>query len=435
MSCAKKEAWTVPGLRGQEGKPSGFWSPCSQKSQEKLSRFQSPCSQKSQEGKHSRITSPCSNSSLTFLDPLSQQYGGFTAVEFLGSGCFGEVWRGISETKGEVAMKFEQVRDPSRISLPREVETLNALWKDSLPQGVVQLFHFEEALVASEYNCIVMEKLGENLRECLNSCGGKFTLQTTVLIADQILQRIEYLHSKGIMHRDIKPSNFMFGIGRKIHHVYLIDFGLSKAYWNGGNFGKGKHISAKTGYKVGGTPRYLSINGHKGKEQSRRDDLESLGYMFIHFLKGKLPWCELDSKEPDYFQRLATMKKDACPEQLCQGAPPTFAEYLTYSRNLVFKQRPNYDKLLDLLRSCRLPGTRDHDYEWKSEFESEELEPLQERSRVNQPDDYQFARPKCAHTTGNLFSFLWPAKAKVTVESHCRNMLISQSLSKVMPSG
>merc|ERR1712176_1045022 len=108
-----------------------------------------------------------------------------------------------------------------------------------------------------------MELLGKSLEDRVQLCGGKFTAKTSVLVAQQVLQRIEYLHSKGIVHRDIKPENFMFGVGEKIHHVYLIDFGLSKSYWDKD---RKRHIPEKQRLSLTGTARYVSINAHKGYE-------------------------------------------------------------------------------------------------------------------------------------------------------------------------
>merc|ERR1719473_239532 len=143
----------------------------------------------------------------------------------------------------------------------------------------------------------------------------KFTAKTTALIAEQVISRIEFLHSKGLVHRDIKPENFMFGINQKVHHVYIIDFGLSKLYWD---TAKNSHAIQKSGLSLTGTARYASINAHKGVEQSRRDDLEAIGHMFLYFLRGALPWSGLDAKTQEEKYRKICEKKEAVPlDELC----------------------------------------------------------------------------------------------------------------------
>lgn len=112
-----------------------------------------------------------------------------------------------------------------------------------------------------------------------------FTLKTVLMMADAIIQRLEYVHSKNIVHRDLKPANFSMGLLDKSNELFIIDFGLSKYYIE-----KEKHIPFIQGKNLIGTARYASINVHKGFEYGRRDDMESLGYILIYFLKGSLPW-------------------------------------------------------------------------------------------------------------------------------------------------
>ena len=102
-----------------------------------------------------------------------------------------------------------------------------------------------------------------------------------------MIQRIKVVHEERIIHRDIKPDNFLIGIGKKQHYVYVIDFGLAKRFRDPKT---GEHIPYRDGKNLTGTARYASVNTHLGIEQSRRDDLESLGFVFMYFNKGNLPW-------------------------------------------------------------------------------------------------------------------------------------------------
>merc|ERR1719450_1913628 len=177
-----------------------------------------------------------------------------------------------------------------------------------------------------------MELLGKSLEDRVQSCKGKFTVPTAVLVAEQLLLRIEYLHSKGIIHRDIKPENFMFGVKDKIHHLYLIDFGLSKKYYDQ------KHVQIRTKLSLTGTARYASINAHKGVEQSRRDDLEAIGHMLIYFLRGSLPWSGLEAKtQEERYRKIMEKKEDVPLSELCKGFPQAFEDYLRTTRELEFK--------------------------------------------------------------------------------------------------
>lgn len=261
----------------------------------------------------------------------------------LGAGCFGEVHRGFnteSSTKEPVAIKFEDSQGDA-LQLEHEANILKLLSEPSLPQGFANVFHFGRE---DRYFCLVMEMLGKSMEDRLQYCKGKFNVQTTVLIADQILRRIEYLHSKGVVHRDIKPENFRFGINNKIHHVYLTDVGLSKKYWLGV-----KHAPMRTRLSLTGNARYASINAHRGVEQSRRDDLEAIGHMFMYFLRGNLPWSELEAETQDSqeekYQKIREKKEKFPLGELCKDFPKEFAEYLSYARNLDFVQKPDYDKL------------------------------------------------------------------------------------------
>merc|ERR1719324_2038879 len=168
-----------------------------------------------------------------------------------------------------------------------------------------------------------MPLLGPTIEDMVQKCRGKLTAKTTMMIAEQILRRLEYLHSLGIVHRDIKPENFMLGRGATEHHIYLIDFGLSRAYHDGE-----RHRPLRTKLSLTGTARYASINAHKGLEQSRRDDLEAIGHMLIYFLRGSLPWSGLEAKtQEEKYRKIREKKEDVPLPELCKGFPSAFEDY------------------------------------------------------------------------------------------------------------
>ena len=199
---------------------------------------------------------------------------------------------------------------------------------------------------------MIIDFLGPNLLELFNYCGcRKFTISTICLIALQALNRIENLHKHHYLHRDIKPENFLIGIHEKSNVIYLIDFGLSKRYKNPKTH---QHIPYREGRALTGTARYVSINTHLGIEQSRRDDLESIGYMLIFFLKGVLPWQGLKNCNEKY-TRIMEKKLQIPTEILCYGLPDEITYYLNYTKSLRFEDRPDYDYLRGLF--IKLLGT------------------------------------------------------------------------------
>jgi casein kinase 1 len=149
------------------------------------------------------------------------------------------------------------------------------------------------------------------------------------------------------LHRDIKPDNFLIGAGKRASKIYVIDFGLAKRYIQR----DGKHIPYKENKNLTGTARYASINTHIGIEQGRRDDLESLGYVLMYFLRGNLPWQNLKANnKKEKYERIMEKKLGTSIESLCKGFPTEFTKYLAYCRNLRFDEKPDYSHCKSLFK-------------------------------------------------------------------------------------
>jgi len=207
--------------------------------------------------------------------------------------------------------------------------------------------------VQDAYTVMVLDLLGPSLEDLLNFCKGRLSLKTVLMIADQMINRLECVHSRNVIHRDVKPDNFLLGLGRRANQVNLIDFGLSKKYRDSKTQ---VHIPYREGKALTGTARYASINTHAGLEQSRRDDLEALGYVLIYLVKGCLPWQGLPSKTPktkqERYDEIMQQKINTSLKDLCKDLPQQFEEYLTYCRKLQFEERPDYGYLRQLLRDA-----------------------------------------------------------------------------------
>jgi serine/threonine protein kinase len=248
----------------------------------------------------------------------------------------------------KVAVKFERKDDP-RPQLPIEFIHYTELSPhDTIPR----VFAFNE-LPGTKYHFLVMQLLGRSLRNRLQECNGTFSVKTTLQVAIKLLNCIEHLHSKGKMiHRDIKPDNFMFGHPNehKQKRLFTIDLGLSKLW-----FADGEHVKREPRQFILGTKPYMSISAHEGFTQSRRDDLEAIGYMLFHFLNGELPWDGLRKKRADGSidelgtHKLLADKKSTIPiSELIGDNPAAFGVYLRQVRNLKFDETPDYKALKGL---------------------------------------------------------------------------------------
>jgi len=202
--------------------------------------------------------------------------------------------------------------------------------------------------VEGDYNVMVIDLLGPSLEDLFSFCNRKFSLKSTLMLADQMINRVEYMHAKNFIHRDIKPDNFLIGLGKKANQVHVIDFGLAKKYRDSKTQ---QHIPYRENKALTGTARYASVNTHLGIEQSRRDDLEAVGYVLMYFNRGSLPWQGLkaNSKKEKY-EKIMEKKMSTPVEVLCKHFPCEFTTYLNYCRSLRFEDRPDYAYLRRLLK-------------------------------------------------------------------------------------
>lgn len=267
----------------------------------------------------------------------------------LGAGAFGEVFLATDVETGEmVAVKFEK-NDVKHAQLYYEnkiYKWLNA----SSPMRIVGVPRRRYYGQSADYNMLVMDCLGPSLEDRLNQCRRKMSLKSVLMIALQALRRVEFIHGKSFIHRDLKPDNMLMGNGDDSHVVYVVDYGLAKRYRNPTTH---EHIPYREGKHLTGTARYASVNTHRGIEQARRDDLESLGYVLVYLAKGELPWQGLRApNKKQKYQKIRDKKQRTSVHELCRDLPSQFLDYFRYVRAMGFEARPDYSYLRGLFRKA-----------------------------------------------------------------------------------
>ena len=254
----------------------------------------------------------------------------YNILNQIGAGNFGTIYKGENiRTKEQVAIKVEPIKHNYKM-LKNEATIYQYLLHS---YGVPKLKWFGK----DETNYyLVMSLLGKSLEHYIQE-RGTFSLDLTLKIGVQILHLLKHIHDNGLIHRDIKPENFLFGMGEESNQLFLIDFGLSKTYID---YDNNEHIKIKTSKNVIGTPTYVSVNGHNFLELSRRDDLESLGYMMVYMYYGKLKWQNIKGENTNGLIKRA---KEKIKE--LYNLPKEIEEYLEEVLLLKYRESPDYEEL------------------------------------------------------------------------------------------
>ncbi len=282
----------------------------------------------------------------------------YRTIKKLGEGSFGKVYK-AEYNKVYYAMKFEN-KSRSQSLLESEATIMNYLRGPNIP-------NIESFGTSGDYNILIMQLMDKSLEDLIN-IHKNFSVKTVSLLAFQMMNILQSIHDKHIIHRDIKPDNFVMGNSENNAHLYIIDFGLAKKFRSSRTLVQYPYIKKK---KLTGTARYASIHALEEYEQSRRDDLESVGYVLLYFLRGSLPWqgLKVKTKEARY-QKILEKKKETTSEELCKNFPEEFQEYVTYTRNLGYTDDPDYDMLRGLFSSllCDKMGENfDFIYDWTTQ--------------------------------------------------------------------
>ena len=288
----------------------------------------------------------------------------FTIIvnKLLGKGGFGQIYLGRNIRENvPIAIKVEETSNRSHLRLEYEI-----LKEIQGGKGIPRIYKYRQG---HNHNYLVMELLGKSLDKLFSDNDKYFSDKTIFQIGYQMIERIQYVHSKFYIHRDIKPGNFVIGRGEKSKIIYLIDFGLSKRYIDPE---KKCHIPYREGKGLTGTARYVSLFTHYGIEQSRRDDIESIAYNLIYFAKGKLPWQGVKTKnKKEKHKKIMESKLAHTPDILCANLPDVYVKLLKYARKLEFEDEPDYDNIKFLFKNYieKKGDIMDMQFDWEKRKE------------------------------------------------------------------
>ena len=272
----------------------------------------------------------------------------YKVLNLVGEGSFGKIFEAINIiTSEKVAIKIEK---KSTISLLKHEATLYNKCRNI--KGIPKLRNYG---VEENYNYIVIDFLGDSLDDIKIKHGGYIELSIVLNIGIQLINIIEKLHNIGIIHRDLKPENILLGLEKEKKSIYLIDFGISRFYINS----KGCHIQYVDNKKYMGNIIFMSLNVSNGIEPTRRDDMESIGYILMYILTGYLPWNIIDDKDKNKDnikalrnQSIVNMKRELPLDKVCENSPIEFKIYLEYCRKLEYDETPNYNYLKNIFINC-----------------------------------------------------------------------------------
>ena len=298
----------------------------------------------------------------------------------IGEGSFGIIFEGENilngGSKNPVAIKFE----PRRSDSPQLRDEFRAYRILNDVRGIPHAYYFSQEGI---HNILIIDLLGPSLEDLFEWCSRKFSVKTTAMLAKQMIDRVRSIHEHDLIYRDIKPDNFLISefqrelsdgsvvkscatsSGGDANLIYVVDFGMAKQFRDPNTK---QHIPYRERKSLSGTARYMSINTHFGREQSRRDDLESLGHVFFYFLRGSLPWQGLKAlNNKAKYEKIGLTKQRLKPtDLLTPEIPKQFAEYLSYCRSLRFDQDPDYDYLISLMTQIMQENGYEEDghYDW-----------------------------------------------------------------------
>lgn len=283
----------------------------------------------------------------------------FQVHNCIGSGSYACTYKGTEVHIGkEVAIKIESnylQQEEGFAGVHQEAQ----VYRELREAGYGSLDGFPEfyylGTFERDFTALVMQRLEQDLDAFLKERGGTLSIVTVIELGVQMLSLLETVHAIEYLHRDVKPSNFMFGVNSR--QLYLIDFGLSKRYWDPET---DKHIPETESEGSIGSPLFVSLEVLHGTEPSRRDDLISLVLCMVYLFKGELPWEKNDKGEAYEPEDIDMINKKvdvmSNPALLCQGMPPQIEQFYDIISDMEYEDTPDYHKLRNLLREGDAQG-------------------------------------------------------------------------------
>lgn len=273
---------------------------------------------------------------------IGKDINNYTVTKYINSGSFGHVVEGKDKKTNElVALKIPiktKERDGQKCLLD-EAKVYKSLSDQGELQGIAKM----KVIKCKDLKILVMDLLGPSLENFLRK-RKQFRLKTIILLAIQLIDLMKEIHNKGFIHRDIKPDNFVLD-NKSLNKLFCIDFGLATKYKKRDD----SHFKMTKNHKFLGTARYSSIASHIGHSQSRKDDLEAIGYLLVYLYRGNLPWMKIKHKDKyERYRMIGEKKISTTEEELCEKLPKEFLIYLKYVRNMDYDEKPHYTSLKNM---------------------------------------------------------------------------------------
>ena len=288
-------------------------------------------------------------------------FGKYSIKHLIAKGSFGEVYFGTNKINGKnYALKIEETIKNNSL-LKDECYTLLNLRGPGIPSVI-------SFGVSGKFSILVENLLGESIRNIWIDKDKKFNLNDTCIFAIQAISILEHVHSNNYLHRDIQPSNFLVGKPDN-YRLYLIDFGNAKKYKSSRT---GKHVKILKNRGISGSLVFLSLNSMKGIEQTRRDELISLGLVIINLYIGSLPWTKTKYKNlKQGFDKIIEAKAKISIENICKGMPQEMISYMKYVKNLKNEECPDYEYLRKLfVNVLKKIGVKEQLFSWADKIKS-----------------------------------------------------------------